>query len=190
MSFRWRWLFALDSWDTPLERYGASWDKYIVLSYKGDTDCWLLGTSKKQPRSSNYYKEITCVEFYFCQVNARPEVAVIYSPGWCASQILPSSCCHSFSSTQFYWVLQRRERSQSTPQSCSEPFLPCFLLYQHLYSSLYKSFHFLQQPDSISDLFSVNYCRVIFQLFSYHNFLLLNSLNVLSTVNEKTPSNC
>lgn len=123
--------------------------------------------------------------FQLCQVNVRPEVAVIYSPGWCASQILPSSCCHSFSSTQFYKVLQRRERSQNTPQSCSEPFLPCFLLYRHLYSSLYKSFHFLQQPDSISDLFSVNYCHVIFQLFSYHNFLLLNSLNVLSTVNEK-----
>lgn len=65
MSSRWRWLSALDSWDTPSERYGASWDKYIVLSFKGDTDCWLLGTSKKQPRSSNYYKEITCVEFYF-----------------------------------------------------------------------------------------------------------------------------
>lgn len=34
-------------------------------------------------------------------------------------------------------------------------------------------------------LFSVIYCLVIFQLSSYHNFPLLNSLNVLSTIIEK-----
>lgn len=89
----------------------------------------------------------------------------------------PSSCCHSFSSTQFYKVLQRREKEVKIQHKA----VPCFLLYRHLHSSLSKSFHFLQQPDSISDS-SLSVIALIFPNFSALTTLLLNSLCCLQSM--------
>lgn len=185
MSSRWRWLSGPGRWDSPLERYGQPGRG--VLPFQGTHTLLTPGWFQK---AAKIFKLIqrndTCRVLFLqlCQVNARPEVAVIYSPGFSDPSPLPvavPAAAHNF--TRFF----KGGKYKIHHKGAQSLFFP---LHRHLCSSLYRSFHFLQQTDSISDPFSVNYCLVIFQLFSSHNFLLLNSLNVLSAVNERTPCNC
>lgn len=94
MSSRWRWLSELGRWDSPLERYGAGWEKWASLYFQGAAK--ILKSIQR-----NYMCRV--VFFQLCQVNARREVAVIYSPGFSDPSPLPvaiPSAAHNF--TRFF----------------------------------------------------------------------------------------
>jgi len=118
-------------------------------------------------RISNEYKEITYVEFYFSRFSRWIPDLKFHLLTLLADRLLRSFPLPVTISLAAYTFTRLFKGGKEVKIYNEVVFSP----------AIWFCFRFI--------LFSVIYFLVIFQLGSYHNFPLLNSLNVLSTIIEK-----